>query len=139
MASYWSINRRIRRNVSQTMSACNEESACGLHSQTPAISPKHAKMSEAVGDQAEDRECQLSVSNTSYLRDEFQKSGCCPNFIVNGSDNVESNDEPDEVIHSDSDVSDRDWADMLKNLDSKEYFDALSDISHGDADNDLDD
>jgi len=96
MASYWSIQRRIRRNVSQTMSACEEESACSSHSQMLTRSSKRARMSEAIGDLAEDTECQLSVSNISYVGGEFQRTKCDSNLIVSGSD-VESNNDPDEV------------------------------------------
>jgi len=60
--------------VSQTMSAREEESTCSSHSQMLARSSKRARMSEAVGDQAEDTKCQLSVSNTSYVGGELQQT-----------------------------------------------------------------
>ena len=100
---------------------------------------KASKMFETVDVHSEDTECQPSLSNTSSLNNEFPNSGCGSNKLVVNSSGIESETEnPDQIVHSDSDLSlsDGDWADMLTNFDNEDYFDALSDISDENVDND---
>ena len=103
---------------------------------------KTSKSTETVDAHAEDTEYQPSLSKASSLNNEFPNSNYGPNKLVVNSSGVESETEnPDKILHSDSDLSlsDGDWAEMLTNFDKEDYFDALSDISDENVDNDLED
>ena len=94
MSSYWSVYRRIRKNVDETMRACEEESMHSSHPKVPRV-----MMNEVDTEpHSKDKECQPSLFKTSSTN-----SGSETDFVLSCSSDVE---EENDYFDALSDVSD---------------------------------